>query len=98
LTPVAVQFREGNGAGGTSGSCDGGDEGPYCGERSPDGCFCDGLCAQLGDCCPDKAVVCDVGGPLDERGAHRRMAGTPGGSPSTGRSGRPTKRSDVRPA
>jgi hypothetical protein len=77
LTPVAVQFRGGGGAGGTPGSCDGGDEGPYCGGRSPNGCFCDELCAQLDDCCPDKVVVCDVGGPLDERGARRRMAGTP---------------------
>ncbi len=30
----------------------------YCGEKSPDGCWCDALCHQYGDCCPDMKVAC----------------------------------------
>lgn len=36
------------------GSCEG-----YCGEMAPTGCWCDEACAQYGDCCADKAEVCD---------------------------------------
>jgi len=41
------------------GSCVG-----HCGDMSPDGCWCDSQCAQYGDCCADKAQVCD-GPPPD---------------------------------
>ncbi len=30
-----------------------------CGGRSADGCYCDAACARYGDCCDDKAQVCD---------------------------------------
>jgi hypothetical protein len=30
----------------------------YCGKKAP-GCYCDSKCEKLGDCCPDKAKVCD---------------------------------------
>jgi hypothetical protein len=50
----------GTGAPGDPG--DPGDPGPscqgLCGGQSPAGCFCDAACAQFGDCCPDKASVC----------------------------------------
>ncbi len=36
------------------GSCEG-----ACGDRSPDGCWCDDKCHDEGDCCADKRVVCD---------------------------------------
>lgn len=36
------------------GSCAG-----ACGEESPDGCFCDELCGEYGDCCPDYEPVCN---------------------------------------
>ena len=36
-----------------TGSCQG-----SCGGHSPDGCYCDQLCAGKGDCCPDKVDVC----------------------------------------
>lgn len=38
------------------GSCAG-----HCGTPAPEGCFCDDLCAETGDCCADKVEVC--GGP-----------------------------------
>ncbi len=31
-----------------------------CGEQSEDGCWCDAECAEHGDCCGDKALVCDA--------------------------------------
>lgn len=34
-----------------------------CGEQSPDGCWCDDLCADYGDCCADKTQVCDAPAP-----------------------------------
>lgn len=34
-----------------------------CGGQSPDGCWCDSACAQYGDCCADKASVCDAPAP-----------------------------------
>ncbi len=33
-----------------------------CGDQSKDGCWCDTECASYGDCCADKAAVCDGGG------------------------------------
>ncbi|NIU85750.1 MAG: hypothetical protein GWN56_00140, partial [Nitrosopumilaceae archaeon] len=30
----------------------------FCGSESPDGCFCDDFCIELGDCCPDFEDVC----------------------------------------
>jgi hypothetical protein len=42
---------------GLTGSCEG-----SCGEASATGdCWCDAACAQYGDCCADKAAVCDAG-------------------------------------
>ncbi len=32
--------------------------GDYCGTRSPAGCWCDDLCKQYNDCCPDKEEIC----------------------------------------
>ena len=32
---------------------------PYCGTKSPEGCWCDEACKRYGDCCPDKQAVCD---------------------------------------
>lgn len=42
------------------GSCaaDAGDP-PFCGGQSAGQCWCDDLCTQYGDCCPDKQAVCD---------------------------------------
>ncbi len=37
----------------TSGSCVG-----NCGGQSPDGCYCDDLCSQYGDCCDDIEAAC----------------------------------------
>jgi len=34
-----------------------------CGKKAPAGCFCDAQCAQYGDCCADKAEVCDAAPP-----------------------------------
>jgi hypothetical protein len=31
----------------------------YCGGMAPAGCYCDDTCDDWGDCCPDKAEVCD---------------------------------------
>lgn len=31
-----------------------------CGEKAPGGCWCDAQCAQYGDCCADKAEICDA--------------------------------------
>jgi hypothetical protein len=39
-------------------SCRGDNGALFCGSQSPDGCFCDAVCAQFGDCCPDKFEVC----------------------------------------
>ncbi len=41
------------------GSCANSSGGDYCGKKSPDGCWCDSLCAQYNDCCEDKKQVCD---------------------------------------
>ncbi|NUN12653.1 MAG: hypothetical protein HUU55_03345, partial [Myxococcales bacterium] len=30
----------------------------FCGDQSPDGCFCDEQCAAYGDCCPDLCDSC----------------------------------------
>ena len=30
-----------------------------CGGQAPSGCWCDDQCAAFGDCCHDKAPVCD---------------------------------------
>ncbi len=40
-------------------SCKNSSGGNYCGQKSPDGCWCDNLCEQYEDCCPDKKSVCD---------------------------------------
>ncbi|HEY0132554.1 MAG TPA: CAP domain-containing protein [Nannocystis sp.] len=40
------------------GSCQG-----FCGSQSSAGCWCDSGCAQYGDCCADKAQVCDSAPP-----------------------------------
>lgn len=40
----------------TSGSCVG-----FCGQQSADGCWCDDLCMDKGDCCQDKLTVCGAG-------------------------------------
>ncbi|MCH9680324.1 MAG: M4 family metallopeptidase [Deltaproteobacteria bacterium] len=40
------------------GSC-----GEQCGVQSADGCFCDPLCVQWGDCCPDYEQLCLAGTP-----------------------------------
>ena len=42
-----------------AGSCSAGDGSNHCGDQSDGACFCDDLCEQFGDCCDDKAVVCD---------------------------------------
>jgi 3D (Asp-Asp-Asp) domain-containing protein len=34
-----------------------------CGAQAAAGCWCDASCADYGDCCPDKAAVCDGAGP-----------------------------------
>lgn len=33
----------------------------YCGGDSPLGCWCDDLCHQFGDCCPNKVEICGPG-------------------------------------
>ncbi|MGB0715702.1 MAG: S8 family serine peptidase [Phycisphaerae bacterium] len=30
----------------------------YCGEESPDGCFCDAACPMFDDCCEDRCLAC----------------------------------------
>jgi hypothetical protein len=35
----------------------------HCGSKAA-GCYCDSACAKFGDCCPDKAQVCDGQGKL----------------------------------
>jgi hypothetical protein len=44
----------GTGKADIAGSCKG-----FCGGQSADGCYCDNACAGYGDCCSDKAEVCD---------------------------------------
>jgi len=53
-------------SGGGGGGDDGGDGGGNrksckgsCGQKSPDGCYCDELCEKYKDCCPDKKDVCN---------------------------------------
>jgi hypothetical protein len=46
----------GGAGGGPTDTCEG-----SCGGKSPTGCWCDDQCSQFGDCCPDKADVCDGG-------------------------------------
>jgi hypothetical protein len=56
----ASPYGTSSGGGGTGGgpSCQG-----YCGGAYPgEACWCDELCAMYGDCCPDKAAVCDGAG------------------------------------
>jgi hypothetical protein len=40
----------------------------FCGAQAEAGCWCDALCLDYGDCCPDKVGVCDeeAGGPEPE--------------------------------
>ncbi|HEU4411406.1 MAG TPA: hypothetical protein VFS43_39510 [Polyangiaceae bacterium] len=52
----------GAGGGGGFGSCVGAKGELFCGTGSPDGCFCDDVCDEAGDCCPDKFEVCGGGG------------------------------------
>lgn len=49
-----------------SGSCGFGD----CGGQSADGCWCDELCVNYGDCCPDAANVCSVDECNDSSDCH----------------------------
>jgi hypothetical protein len=72
----------GSGGGGQSCLADGG--GDFCGGKSDDGCFCDDLCEQFGDCCPDKAQVCDGAGGAGGAGGSAGNAGQggSGGSPA----------------
>ena len=32
--------------------------GGFCGDQAPDGCWCDSLCKNYGDCCPDYDREC----------------------------------------
>lgn len=58
------------------GSCEG-----SCGGQSPDGCFCDEVCAEAGDCCGDAAEVCpDEVGTETEIDAANSCADACGGS------------------
>jgi len=57
----------------------------HCGDKAP-GCYCDSKCDQYGDCCPDKAAVCD-GNPVQTcadlkcaAGYHCEMKGINGGA------------------
>lgn len=34
-----------------------------CGAQASEGCWCDDMCVAYGDCCPDRAKVCDAQGP-----------------------------------
>jgi hypothetical protein len=52
----------GAGGGPGGGSCIGDFGELFCGGASDDGCFCDDLCEQFGDCCPDKPFVCGGSG------------------------------------
>ncbi len=53
--PLSIQLALGSGE----------EQGPSCtgscGGQSPDGCWCDDQCQNYGDCCADKAAVCDRG-------------------------------------
>ncbi len=40
------------------GFCASDSNGDFCGEKSPDGCWCDDVCAVYDDCCHDKIEVC----------------------------------------
>jgi hypothetical protein len=44
-------------------SCVNSSGGDYCGQKSPDGCWCDDMCGQYGDCCPDYEQGCNGSGP-----------------------------------
>jgi hypothetical protein len=35
----------------------------FCAGQSPDGCFCDNLCLNFGDCCLDACTTCGTCGP-----------------------------------
>ncbi|HEU4410876.1 MAG TPA: hypothetical protein VFS43_36825 [Polyangiaceae bacterium] len=48
----------------------------FCGGFSPAGCFCDEVCDEAGDCCPDKFAVCD--GPGGFGGGSSGTAGVGG--------------------
>ncbi|HEU4406122.1 MAG TPA: PKD domain-containing protein, partial [Polyangiaceae bacterium] len=66
-------------------SCRGDDGTPFCGGPSPDGCFCDELCVQFNDCCPDKFDVC--GGAGGAGGGGEAGSGGAGGSGEAGAGG-----------
>lgn len=53
-----ADLERGPGKADSAGSCSTSGK-SYCGKRAPGGCWCDSACAQYGDCCADKSVVCD---------------------------------------
>ncbi len=62
-------------------SCKNPSGGNYCGKKSPDGCWCDNLCSQYNDCCPDKQQVCD-GNPTPTPTPNPTPTPTPGPTPT----------------
>lgn len=40
-----------------------------CGGRASAGCWCDDQCSDFGDCCPDKAMICDESSGDEDDGA-----------------------------
>lgn len=51
-----------------------------CGGQSPSGCWCDALCESFGNCCADKAAVCDAPPPPDPQSCEGHCGGqAPGG-------------------
>lgn len=50
-----------------------------CGGQSPGGCWCDDLCESFGNCCADKAAVCDAPPPDPDSCEGHCGAQAPGG-------------------
>jgi hypothetical protein len=48
----------------------------YCGDRSPDGCWCDAACVDFGNCCADYVGVCEM--PDDPMAVLATALGAPG--------------------
>jgi hypothetical protein len=56
--PEAAAERGPLGKADLAGSCAATGGGDFCGEQSPDGCYCDDACSDFGDCCSDAADLC----------------------------------------
>jgi len=63
--PTRDTRSENNGKADALGSCES-TSGDFCDEQSAEGCWCDSQCTDFGDCCSDRAVVCEGAEPTPE--------------------------------